>query len=880
MARATPCYIKWLVLLAAALAQAQAERQTNQKQPMWSPDGKYYAGLEEREAVTNVAIYEFDRQQRSSSHAQTIAAANLDSADERLNLLAAENKSIGVTFFDWAHDSEHYVFLLYSPAVVDLFVGRLGSEQTWRLTKDAEMENTPRWSPDDRYLVYVKAGDLYFLEFDWQAMQVKAQGRLTHDPETPELYPEWNPQSPTYELAFSRRAGGTPPYSYNVAVYRSDRPELPVETTPADTAALSYVTLDNAMNELHPTYSPDGEKLAFYGITGEGTKYYIYTTASSMGLTDEQSAGETAMKQLSPLPVVPSIFMGPSWSCDGRKIAFVEDMLAYYPIRIGEAEAPVDSLKKNAGEGQPYFQNSDVAWSPNSYDLAFSSRNLKTSLNDLRIEDVADIAPPGFAAENFSRVYPVTLHVPPIADSLFAPAKLRLEAFRLFNANGVPIKISEKDFAGLDNGGYRFNLRRKPGPRLKAQVRLFGWRGETEFALGAPRVDIALKPAPITYQISFYDKQTLLPAEETQPKVEIYNSKYARRIPALKRENDETFGFAAERSDYVVIACSSRTYFPRLRAILQDGRPLPEKRLEKFLRETARFRRENREEARLKSSLGVSFDLQLFGENAGARIAALLVPKGRIHFVVANRKGQLLSDFAVKCNIESFDGLWPKGQRIFIWEREGTIALDLTFEKKGLGKHRVKDVVMTSACKVLKIFLGAPSRHELVDCPASAPAKPPPVVAISANPTPKQAEKRQEPALPPSASGAATKNEDQKPNQAAAASPTTFQTDSLMIRVVNTRDVPIAGVDVEVKLIAGTGRVRTLVTPPQNTNRTGRAHFALPPDFASAPSVRIEISVSRSGQAWHISEPALPVALDKLERRAPNFYFLRVKAFP
>jgi len=464
------------LLLSASLIRAQgSERYTSQFQPIWSPDGQYYACFEKREGNTQVTIYAYNSHNRPDRPKKTIKTIF---AQDDMFLLFSGEEIADIIFFDWAHDSRHYVFLSASQTATDLFVGQLSSNTTWRLTDDTEAESVPRWSPDDRYIVYVKAGDLHAIKMDPKTKKpIKdangktISGQLTNDPDIQDLYPEWNPAKKyDYELAFSRLFGGNPPFSYNIAVYKAGGFELQFAQQPNDETSLEYVTLDNAAHELHPVYSPNGRRLAFYVIAKGELNYYLYTIdlyIQTSPVTDLK-AKYSSIKKLSSLSVLPSMFMGPSWSFDSRNIAFVENKLPYYPIHVVEVEhrqeMKSDTLGQFANLGKGYSQNSDVAWAPNNYDLAFISRNAKTSLKELLIKDASETTRPRRIALKFDAVTEMGESIP--LTQMPSPR------------DNIIIKVEDKLARAVRNVSVRVELDGKTLPLQKTDE-----TGEARFAI-------------------------------------------------------------------------------------------------------------------------------------------------------------------------------------------------------------------------------------------------------------------------------------------------------------------------------------------------------------------------------------------------------------
>ena len=386
----------WWKLASFGLAQTQA-RDTNQLLPTWSPDGKYYACVEWREQTVKVVIYEAEKQKPKKQ----AAVGFKDSTGFNVDYFTGGVETEVVNFFDWAHDSKHYVFLSTSAIGYDLFVGHVDENETWRLTEDSETELMPRWSPDDRYIVFVKAGDLYAIELE-KYRKKDEPGRLTFDADIPDLYPEWNLESKMREIAFSRFAGERAGASYDIALYNSGAKDLIFSASAAEFAAnkklIRLRTRNGASHELHPTFSPDGQNLAYYVIAKGEVDYFIYSLPKD-GAPGQGS--DYLGERLSSLPVLPSMFIGPSWSFQndkiGFKIAFVENRLPYYPIHVVDVATHEEDKPRELEQYQDlrsgYFQAADVAFAPKDYRLAFIARNAKTSLTDLLVEKLSGLKP-------------------------------------------------------------------------------------------------------------------------------------------------------------------------------------------------------------------------------------------------------------------------------------------------------------------------------------------------------------------------------------------------------------------------------------------------------------------------------------------------------
>lgn len=154
------------------------EHSKTQSSAKWSPDKKYYAVIGEMEKKEVILrIYNAD-----DTFVKNIFTG-----------LQWENVTLE-DIFDWAHDIDHhYVFSSSANGQDDdLYLGNVESAEVWPLTKDSASELSPRLSPDDRYLAYLKEGDLYLMDVDWKEQKIQSPFRLTFDPDSPDLDPSWN----------------------------------------------------------------------------------------------------------------------------------------------------------------------------------------------------------------------------------------------------------------------------------------------------------------------------------------------------------------------------------------------------------------------------------------------------------------------------------------------------------------------------------------------------------------------------------------------------------------------------------------------------------------------------------------------------------------
>ena len=160
---------------------------------------------------------------------------------------------------------------------------------------------TPRWTPDGSHIVFDHAGRILLVDAYGSDLQT-----VSESSEPLHIY------SPTTEIDFSPSlsSDGTK-IAYTTLRYASgelNQHTYEIATQGIDGSSRRRIT-NNEWNDISPSWSPDGSRIAFISYRKEGSR--VYTIASDG--SDERSIA----------PEVESSSQPPVWSPDGTQLAFL-----------------------------------------------------------------------------------------------------------------------------------------------------------------------------------------------------------------------------------------------------------------------------------------------------------------------------------------------------------------------------------------------------------------------------------------------------------------------------------------------------------------------------------------------------------------------------
>jgi TolB protein len=195
------------------------------------------------------------------------------------------------------------VFSSYREGESEIYSMNSDGSGVKRLTEDVERLNQPTWSPDGRYIAYVRREWPTNLEIYVIKLDGSDPIRLTYNLNAFDIEPDWSPDGSKLAFASSK--------------YRN----LDIFTMDLDDFQQTQLT-ENPGADTSPDWSPDGERIVYRSEQDGNHEIFVMRADGSgqINLT-QHIASDT----------------DPAWSPNGERIAFVSDREGFENIYVMDA---------------------------------------------------------------------------------------------------------------------------------------------------------------------------------------------------------------------------------------------------------------------------------------------------------------------------------------------------------------------------------------------------------------------------------------------------------------------------------------------------------------------------------------------------------------
>ena len=240
----------------------------------------------------------------------------------------------------WSPDGKHIVFTSERDGNKEIYVMEADGSNPRRLTENDNFDQSPSWSPDGERITFMSDRDGDFAHFDIFVMDADGgnQQNITNNP-FDERHPSWSPDGKRIVFSSHRDRHFRSRFGITSEIYVMD----------ADGGNQQRLT-KNRKNDWFPSWSPDGERIAFAADRkGDFANFEIYAIDANGG--NQRRLTENRVDDWSP-----------SWSPDGERITFSSR-------RDGNREIYV--MDANGGNQQNLTNNPHDDWYPSWFNSPF-----------------------------------------------------------------------------------------------------------------------------------------------------------------------------------------------------------------------------------------------------------------------------------------------------------------------------------------------------------------------------------------------------------------------------------------------------------------------------------------------------------------------------
>ncbi len=317
---------------------AVIENGHNDSSPIWAQGGGLLAFERAEESKREIVIARADGTIVKNVYYQT------DEDDLGLGaLLPGLGKSVSYNSgLAWSGTGDQFVFMSNAgEGNYDLYLGTLEGNAVQRLTNDPQKDGQPSWSPAGGSVVFVsgRSGGAQLFLMDMASRQTD---RISKEG-TSYLYPRWSPDgkriaaisgaNENHDIVVFDGLPITQAASATAGVHAASNVAATASASAKSPSERFLTTW--AYDDLSPSWSPDGKRIAFYSnYNAEGDpKIWSLLVVDADGSIPTE--GEKLIASVVAYNVIPDVSSGPAWLPDSKRIAYVRnDKQDYSPIYV------------------------------------------------------------------------------------------------------------------------------------------------------------------------------------------------------------------------------------------------------------------------------------------------------------------------------------------------------------------------------------------------------------------------------------------------------------------------------------------------------------------------------------------------------------------